>query len=167
MNIEERNYISSCLCNDSASIDYDVRIFHRWNDGLITSKEAYNKFIKRHNMDSDRLSIATFVEFMRGLGYGGIQDENEEDPFVGVSGGKGLHYIRMNLKGSWNAASSDAKIFKDWARNAISTELALAMFAQNNKMDASRISVESFVMFMNGLGYYNSQPYWKQKWMAY
>ena len=70
----------------------------------------------------------------------------------------------MNLKGSWNTASADAKIFKDWAHNAISTEHALAMFAKNNKMDVKRIPIESFVMFINGLGYYNSQPYWKQKW---
>ena len=166
MNNEEMNYICRCLCNDDVSPDYDIRIFYRWNDGLITSKEAYNKFIKRHNMDSDLLSITTFVEFMMGLGYGDGQDENKEESFVGVSGGKGLYYIRMNLKGSWNTASADAKIFKGWARNAISTERALAMFAKNNKMDADRIPIESFVMFINGLGYYNSQPYWKQKWMA-
>ena len=64
----------------------------------------------------------------------------------------GLRYIRRKLKRS--TASSDVKVFTDWSRKNINVEEALERFTKNNKMDKKMIPIESFVMFMNGVGYY-------------
>ena len=118
---------------------------------MITSKQAYNYFFQLNGLDRSLVSVDEFVEFMESLGYGNGVEVNFGPP-IDRDARDGLRYIRRKLKRS--AASSDAKVFTDWSRKNINAEEALERFTKNNKMDKKMIPIESFVMFMNGVGYY-------------
>lgn len=151
MNQKALEYISSNLKSDDRSRAADVRIFYRWDANMITEKQAYNAFIKQNKMDRSLVSIDAFVQFMESLGYGnGV--EVTSGPSIDRDIRDGLRYIRRKLKRS--TASSDVKVFTDWSRKNINAEEALERFTKNNKMDKKMIPIESFVMFMNGVGYY-------------
>ena len=151
MNQKALEYISSNLKSDDRSRAADVRIFYRWDANMITEKQAYNAFIKQNKMDRSLVSIDAFVQFMESLGYGnGV--EVTSGPSIDRDIRDGLRYIRRKLKRS--TASSDVKVFTDWSRKNINAEDALERFTKNNKMDKKMIPIESFVMFMNGVGYY-------------
>ena len=151
MNQKSREYISSNLKSDDRARAADTRIFSRWDENMITSKQAYNYFFQLNGLDRSLVSVDEFVEFMESLGYGNG---------VGVTSGPsidrdirdGFRYIRRKLKRS--TAHSDAKVFTDWSHKRIDVEEALDKFTKNNKMDKKMIPIESFVMFMNGVGYY-------------
>ena len=118
---------------------------------MITSKQAYNYFFQLNGLDRSLVSVDEFVEFMESLGYGNGVEVNYGSP-IDRDISDGLRYIRRKLKRS--TASSDVKVFTDWSRKNINAEEALERFAKNNKMDKKMIPIESFVMFMNGVGYY-------------
>ena len=102
-------------------------------------------------LDRSLVSVDEFVEFMESLGYGNGVEVNSGTP-IDRDISDGLRYIRRKLKRS--TASSDVKVFTDWSRKNINSEEALEIFTKNNKMDKKMIPVESFIMFMNGVGYY-------------
>ena len=151
MNQKALDYISSNLKSDDRSRAADTRIFYKWDENIITSRQAYNYFFQLNGLDRSLVSVDEFVEFMESLGYGnGV--EVASGPSIDRDIRDGLRYIRRKLKRS--TASSDAKVFTDWSRKRIDIEEALERFTKNNKMDKNMIPVESFVMFMNGVGYY-------------
>ena len=151
MNQKALEYIISNLKSNDRSRAADTHIFYRWDANMITSKQAYNYFFQLNGLDRSLVSVDEFVEFMESLGYGnGV--EVTYGPYIDRDIRDGLRYIRRKLKRS--AASSDAKVFTDWSRKKIGVEEALERFTKNNKMDKKMIPVESFVMFMNGVGYY-------------
>ena len=152
MNQKALEYISSNLKSDDRSRAADTRIFYRWDENMITSKQAYNYFFQLNGLDRSLVSVDEFVEFMESLGYGNGVEVNFGPP-IDRDIRDGLRYIRRKLKRS--TASSDVKVFTDWSRKNINDEEALERFAKNNKMDKNMISIESFVMFMNGVGYYS------------
>lgn len=151
MNQKALEYISSNLKRDDRARAADTRIFYKWDANMITSKQAYNYFFQLNGLDRSIVSVDEFVEFMESLGYG-----NGVEVTSGLSIDRdirdGLRYIRRKLKRS--TASSDAKVFTDWSRKKIGVEEALERFTKNNGMDKKMIPIESFVMFMNGVGYY-------------
>lgn len=151
MNQKALDYISSNLKSDDRSRAADTRIFYKWDANMITSKQAYNYFFQLNGLDRSLVSVYEFVEFMESLGYGNEIEVNS-GPSIDRDISDGLRYIRRKLKRS--TASSDAKIFTDWSRKKIGVEEALDKFTKNNKMDKNMIPIESFVMFMNGVGYY-------------
>ena len=151
MNQKVLEYISSNLKRDDRARAADTRIFYKWDANMITSKQAYNYFFQLNGLDRSLVSIDEFVEFMEGLGYGnGV--EVTYGSYIDRDIRDGLRYIRRKLKRS--SASSDAKVFTDWSHKRIGVEEALDKFTKNNKMDKKMIPIESFVMFMNGVGYY-------------
>ena len=151
MNQKALEYISSNLKSDDRSRAADTRIFYRWDENMITSKQAYNYFFQLNGLDRSLVSVDEFVEFMESLGYGnGV--ELTSGPSIDRDIRDGLRYIRRKLKRS--TASSDVKVFTDWSRKNINVEEALERVTKNNKMDKKMIPIESFVMFMNGVGYY-------------
>lgn len=151
MNQKALEYVSSNLKSDDRSRAADTRIFYKWDANMITSKQAYNYFFQLNGLDRSLVSVDEFVEFMESLGYGNGVEVNS-GPYIDRDIRDGLRYIRRKLKRS--AASSDAKVFTDWSRKRIDIEEALERFTKNNKMDKKMIPIESFVMFMNGVGYY-------------
>ncbi len=144
-------YISSNLKSDDRSRAADTRIFYKWDANMITSRQACNYFFQLNGLDRSLVSVDEFVEFMESLGYGNGVEVNS-GPSIDRDIKDGLHYIRRKLKRS--TASSDVKVFTDWSRKNINAEEALERFTKNNKMDKNMIPIESFVMFMNGVGYY-------------
>lgn len=151
MNQKALEYISSNLKSDNRARAADTRIFYRWDENMITSKQAYNYFFQLNGLDRSLVSVDEFVEFMESLGYGnGV--EVTSGPYIDRDIRDGLRYIRRKLKRS--AASSDTKVFTDWSHKRIDIEEALERFTKNNKMDKKMIPIESFVIFMNGVGYY-------------
>ena len=152
MKKSELDYIRSNLKTNDRAKAADVRIFYRWDANIITTKQAYNAFIKQNKMDRSLVSIDAFAQYMESLGYGNVNIEPNVGPYIDRDIRDGLRYIRRKLKRS--AASSDAKVFTDWSRKKINIEEALERFTKNNKMDKKMIPIESFVMFMNGVGYY-------------
>ena len=151
MNQKALEYISSNLKSDDRSRAADTRIFYKWDENMITSKQAYNYFFQLNGLDRSLVSVDEFVEFMESLGYGNGVEVNS-GTHIDRDISDGLRYIRRKLKRS--TASSDVKVFTDWSRKNINSEEALERFAKNNKMDKNMIPIESFVMFMNGVGYY-------------
>lgn len=151
MNQKALEYISSNLKSDDRSRAADTRIFYKWDANMITSKQAYNYFFQMNGLDRSLVSVDEFVEFMESLGYGNGVEVNSGPP-IDRDIRDGLHYIRRKLKRS--TAHSDAKVFTDWSHKRIDIEEALERFTKNNKMDKKMIPIESFVMFMNGVGYY-------------
>ena len=151
MNQKALEYISSNLKSDDRSRAADTRIFYRWDENMITSRQAYNYFFQLNGLDRSLVSVDEFVEFMESLGYGNGVEVNSGAP-IDRDISDGLRYIRRKLKRS--TASSDVKVFTDWSRKNINAEEALERFTKNNKMDKKMIPIESFVMFMNGVGYY-------------
>ena len=151
MNQKALEYISSNLKRDDRSRAADTRIFYKWDANMITSKQAYNYFFQLNGLDSSLVSVDEFVEFMESLGYGNRVEVNSGPP-IDRDIRDGLRYIRRKLNRS--TASSDVKVFTDWSRKNINAEEALERFTKNNKMDKNMIPIESFVMFMNGVGYY-------------
>ena len=151
MNQKALEYISSNLKSDDRSRAADTRIFYRWDENIITSKQAYNYFFQLNGLDLSLVSVDEFVEFMESLGYGNGVEVNS-GPSIDRDIRDGLRYIRRKLKRS--TASSDVKVFTDWSRKNIKSEEELERFTKNNKMDKNMIPIESFVMFMNGVGYY-------------
>ena len=151
MNQKALEYISSNLKRDDRSRAADTRIFYKWDANMITSKQAYNYFFQLNGLDSSLVSVDEFVEFMESLGYGNGVEVNSGPP-IDRDIRDGLRYIRRKLNRS--TASSDVKVFTDWSRKNINAEEALERFTKNNKMDKNMIPIESFVMFMNGVGYY-------------
>lgn len=151
MKKSELDYIRSNLKTNDRARAADTRIFYRWDENMITSKQAYNYFFQLNGLDRSLVSVDEFVEFMESLGYGnGV--EMTSGPSIDRDIRDGLHYIRRKLKRS--TAHSDAKVFTDWSHKKINLEEALERFTKNNKMDKKMIPIESFVMFMNGVGYY-------------
>lgn len=151
MNQKVLEYISSNLKSNDRSRAADTRIFYKWDENMITSKQAYNYFFQLNGLDRSLVSVDEFVEFMESLGYGnGV--EVTSGPSIDRDIRDGLRYIRRKLKRS--AAYSDAKVFTDWSHKRIDIEEALERFTKNNKMDKNMIPIESFVMFMNGVGYH-------------
>lgn len=151
MNQKALEYISSNLKSDDRARAADIRIFYRWDENMITSKQAYNYFFQLNGLDRSLVSVDEFVEFMESLGYGnGVEVTSGHSIDRDIM--DGLHYIRRKLKRG--TASSDVKVFTDWSRKNINAEEAFERFTKNNKMDKKMISIESFVMFMNGIGYY-------------
>ena len=152
MKKSELDYIRSNLKTNDRAKTADVRIFYRWDANVITTKQAYNSFIKQNKMDRSLVSIDAFVQFMESLGYGNVNIEPNVEPYIDRDIRDGIRYIRRKLKRS--TAHSDAKVFTDWSHKRIDIEEALERFTKNNKMDKKMIPIESFVIFMNGVGYY-------------
>lgn len=151
MNQKALDYIRSNLKRNDGARVADTRIFYKWDANMITTRQAYNDFTRQNKLDRSLVSIDEFVEFMESLGYGnGV--EVTSGSYIDRDIMDGLHYIRRKLKRS--TASSDVKVFTNWSRKNINAEEALERFTKNNKMDKNMIPIESFVMFMNGVGYY-------------